>query len=593
MTFFHFSDLIRREEVGEHDLGEEHVLTLEYSPVSEKPSIAGRSPTASPFVKTRCFSTHEDSFLTHSFSESTHRGCPLWECARFSASSSSGPTACRGDIREGSIGWKRASALGMGLVLSVVLLGVMGCPNREQQEQAKTQMALLTDPVQPVTVVEQETRPVELVVELSGPLEASQKVVVGAKQMGRLTGVFFEEGQRVRKGQLLAQIQQEDYMLQVRQAEASVERARQMKAQAEERARVARNQTEARIRQAQAGLESARAALALVRKGPRAQEIERAEQQLKAAEARVYKAKGDLERAEKLYAENAISKAELDSARLVYETALAEKRSAEEMLSQLREGARPEEVRQAEAQVAQAENQLQAALAERGTYAVYDREVVAAESALREALAFRDRVLLQYRDTAVYAPIDGFIARKAVEVGQVVQPGSPVAEIVSLGLLYMEGQVPEKEVQRVKPGMEVSLTVDALAGRGFRGKVVSINPVGETLGRIFKARIQIVGADESLRVGMFARARVVVERVREAKVLPVGCIHREGGKSFVYVVQRGEDGKLRAKKMDVTPGVETDGFVEVKGIPEGVQVILEGGETVREGSLVRIEGGGE
>ncbi|MCL6624102.1 MAG: biotin/lipoyl-binding protein, partial [Fimbriimonadales bacterium] len=229
-------------------------------------------------------------------------------------------------------------------------------------------MALLTDPVQPVTVVKPETRPIELSVEVSGPLEASQKVVVGAKQMGRISGVFFEEGQRVRKGQLLAQLQQDDFLAQLRQAEASVERARQMKAQAEERARIAREQTEARIQQAQASVESARAVLALIKKGPRPQEIERAEQQVRAARARVDKAKADWERAQKLYAENAISRADLDSARLAYETALADLRAAEEMLAQLREGARAEEIQQAEAQLAQAEHQLRSALAERGMY---------------------------------------------------------------------------------------------------------------------------------------------------------------------------------------------------------------------------------
>ncbi len=476
----------------------------------------------------------------------------------------------------------------LGLLVGVSLL-VMGCPSREQQEQAKIQRALLSDPVQPVTVVEPETRPIEWVVEVSGPLEASTKVVVGAKQMGRLSGVFFEEGQRVRKGQLLAQVQQADYAVLLRQAEASVERARQMKVQAEERARVARQQTEARIQQAKAGVESARAALALVKKGPRAQEIERAEQQLRSARARVEKAKADLERAQKLYAENAISKAELDSARLTYETALADMRSAEENLAQLREGARPEEIQQAEAQLAQAEHQLQLALAERGMYAIYERDISAADSALREALALRERALLQYRDTAVYAPVDGFIAQKSVEVGQVVQPGSPIATVVALSSLYMEGQVPEKEVQRIKPGQEVRVTVDALGQREFKGRVESLNPVGDTLGRIFKARIRLLDGDSDLRVGMFARARILVERVPQAKVLPVGCIHKEDGRSYVFVVREGADGRLRAEKREVTTGLETDGWVEVKGVPDGVKVILEGGDLVEAGSLVRIE----
>jgi RND family efflux transporter MFP subunit len=490
--------------------------------------------------------------------------------------------------------WRRAKnmqRLRIWWVLGLVSLVVMGCPNREQQEQAKAQMALLTDPVQPVTVVKPETRPIELAVEVSGPLEASQKVVVGAKQMGRLSGVFFEEGQRVRKGQLLAQLQQDDFLAQLRQAEASVERARQMKAQAEERARIAREQTEARIQQAEASVEAARAALALIKKGPRSQEIERAEQQVRAARARVDKAKADWERAQKLYAENAISRADLDSARLAYETAQADLRAAEEMLAQLREGARPEEIRQAEAQLAQAEHQLRSALAERGMYEVYDRDVKVAESALREALAQRERALLQYRDSTIYAPIDGFVAQKAVEVGQVVQPGSPVATIVALGSLYMEGQVPEKAVQRVKPGQEVSITLDALGGKRFRGRVESVNPVGETLGRMFKARIQILHEGENLRVGMFARARILIERVEKAKVLPVGCLHQENGRSYVYVVRSAGDGKFRAEKLDVTTGLETDGWVEVKGVPDEAEVILEGGETVQAGSLVRIEKG--
>ena len=102
--------------------------------------------------------------------------------------------------------------------------------------------------------------------------------------------------------------------------------------------------------------------------------------------------------------------------------------------------------------------------------------LVAADARVASARAQRDQAALNLAYTRLTAPAGGVVAKKSVEVGQLVQPGQPLLAVVPLSDVWLTANLKETEVANVKPGDPVDFTVDAYPGRHFRGHVESIAP---------------------------------------------------------------------------------------------------------------------
>jgi len=282
----------------------------------------------------------------------------------------------------------------------------------------------------------------------------------------------------------------------VAEAEAGVPAAQAKVAQAE----AGIPQAEAKVREAEAGIAAAQA-------------------QLAQAQANLVKTQADYRRYESLQEEGAIARQQLDSAKAAYEVAVGQSTAAQQgvaqaraRLAQAKEGVTAaqaavaqaqEGVKQAEAQVARAQvgvasAQAKVALAQEGI-STAEAKLAASKGGLQQAQATGEQTKvsraqydaakaaigqseaavkdaqLQLSYTNITAPAAGQIGRKSVEVGQRVQPGTPLMAIVSNDL-WVIANFKETQLANMKPGQKVEIKLDAFGGRKFDGHLDSFSP---------------------------------------------------------------------------------------------------------------------
>ncbi|MDO4709143.1 MAG: efflux RND transporter periplasmic adaptor subunit [Pseudomonadota bacterium] len=205
---------------------------------------------------------------------------------------------------------------------------------------------------------------------------------------------------------------------------------------------------------------------------------------------------------------------------------------------------------------------------------------------LQNARAANQMARLELSYTTVEAPISGVIASKSIKPGNFVQINSPVFRIVDTSRLEATLNVPERELDRIKKGQPVVLSVDALPGRSFTGQVERIAPVVEAGSGTFRVIAGFAG-EGSLQPGMFGRLSIQYEQRMQVPAIPRSALLDESGEASVYVVR---DGK--AERVLIETGHAEDGYLEVrKGLAVGEQVVIAGKSALREGSPVQVIGG--
>lgn len=206
---------------------------------------------------------------------------------------------------------------------------------------------------------------------------------------------------------------------------------------------------------------------------------------------------------------------------------------------------------------------------------------------LRAELARQEETLSRH---TIYAPFDGVIASKLVEVGQWVDTGTALLELVEVDVLRVDVPVPQHYFAAVTPGTEVKVRFDALPEQVFSGKVTMKIPVGDESARTFPVRIEMQNKERVIAPGMSARVRFLLNRREQALVLPRDAIVKKSdGTELVWVVND-KDGVLQAMSIKVQSGKPFERMVElVKGeLSAGERVIVRGNEILRPGQAVHV-----
>lgn len=432
----------------------------------------------------------------------------------------------------------------------------------------------------------------------TGSVAATQSVDLAPKLSARVVFVAGREGAPVRRGQVVIQQDTVDLATQVqsaeanvRQTEASLQSALARLAQAQTQASMQSSTSTTGVRDAEQQLRSAQAQLELAQRPQRTQEVDVAENAVAQAQANYDKAASDRTRYEALVREGAAAQIQLDQYVAQEKVARAALESAKSQLDIAKTGGRTESVRQAETAVQRAEWGLR--LAKSNTQQTRVREddiraaraaVAQAKAAVAQAKASLSQARLQLASATVYSPIDGVISRRAAEPGQLIGPGASALTVVALETVFFEAQVPETEIAAIRPEMPVEVSVDAFAGRTFRGRVVRAYPTASVSSRAFTVRIEVPNLDGALRPGMFARGKIVVEQRRGIVIPKDALVTTEDGAFAVFVVQ-GE----KAARRKVLVGIQTPTATEIRdGLASGDQVIVAGQSGLRDGAAVRI-----
>jgi Cu(I)/Ag(I) efflux system membrane fusion protein len=167
------------------------------------------------------------------------------------------------------------------------------------------------------------------------------------------------------------------------------------------------------------------------------------------------------------------------------------------------------------------------------------------------------------------APIGGEIAEKMVTAGQAVQAGDNLFLIADRSLLWTELAIFEAEARLLRVGMPVELTVEALPGRTFAGRVSFLHPGVDAKTRTLTARVEVPNRDGRLRPGMYVTARLASAGVPRLAV-PLPAVLPTGTRSLVFV-NRG-DGRFVPREVEV--GARNDSLIEiVKGLQPGDEVV--------------------
>lgn len=292
---------------------------------------------------------------------------------------------------------------------------------------------------------------------LSGNVEVTEHNI-GFKVPGKIVKLNVDEGDRVKQGDLLAELSSGD--------------------------------VKALVDQSRAALEEAKVKLAEMRAGSRKQEIGKARAESASTEAELVRARKDFERAETLYANGAISASRFDAAKSAYETRLGQLKSAKQQQSLVEEGPRKEDIKAAELRVTQ---------------------LTALVANSEDKLA----------DTRLYAPVSGIVFRKTVELGEVVQAGAAIFVIGDLEKPWVKVYVKEDRLSLVKRGQKAKVSVDTFKDKSYDGTVTyiasdaeftpkNVQTQEERVKLVFGVKVTVQNQSQELKPGMPADVRIYV-----------------------------------------------------------------------------------
>ena len=349
----------------------------------------------------------------------------------------------------------------------------------------------------------------------SGRIMTPQRVAVGAVITGRVVRIPVREGQVVKLGDILMELDDDDERAAVEQARAAVAQA------------------EAKLRQLrEVGLPSA-------------------EQGLVQAQANVTQLRRQYERTRELMAKGFVSQAALDDAQRNLDVA--------------------------ESQLRSAKVQVQSNSPAGSDFAV-------AQTALAQARASLGVAQARLTDTVIRAPVDGILIARAVEPGNVAQPGKELMALAPTGETQVVVQVDEKNLSQLKLGQKALASADAYPRERFAAELVYINPGIDALRGSVEVKLRVPEPPDYLRQDMTVSVDIEVARSRDVVVVPADAVRDPNGpKPWVLIV----DG-WRTARRPVKLGLKGEGRVEVlEGVAPGDRLISVATGSVLEGQRVR------
>jgi len=362
-----------------------------------------------------------------------------------------------------------------------------------------------------------------------GKVEASKKAELAFQVSGLLINLPIKEGQRVAKGELIAQLRPDEF--------------------------------QARLKTLQGQLDQARAALRALQAGDRPEQRLRLEAQVRAADAKLSNARSEFDRAERLLPVNAISQADYERAQTALHVAKEDHKAAIQMLEK---GtiARVEDIEAQEAQVRGLEGQ-----------------VVEAS--------------IQLKDSTLSAPFDGVIAKRFVEQQQTIKAGSPVVQFQDVDEIEVAVDVPERIMAadiRTADIVQMVAEFSGAPGIQFPVQIKEISKAADPITQTFRVRVGMKAPPTGVLLlpGMTASVFVTFHRagiLGDPILVPITAVMKDAkGEQVAWVI--GPDQSVTRRRLKI--GEATGGRIEIlDGLQPGDRVVVAGVPFLREGMKVR------
>lgn len=378
----------------------------------------------------------------------------------------------------------------------------------------------------------------ETVLTASGYVIAAHRIAVGSKVLGRVAWIGVDKGDIVQQGQVLVRLEDSEFKAQVAQARGS--------------------------------LASAQARLDELRAGSRPQDKQMRRAAVAEAEATLREAELELERVDRLFKAGVAARAELDRAVARRDVARAQLDNARQSSSLTDVGPRAEQIRAAEAEVAQ----------------------------LRAALDFAET---QISNTVIAAPSSGTILQRIVEVGEMVSPQAfgdsgtrtAVVSLADLNDLQIELDISQADFAKLKMGQKAEIVPEAYPELRYTGFIQEIAPEANRAKATVQVKVKVDSPNEQLRPEMNARVNfLAADKALDAPpvaprvLVPTAAIVRRGDADCVFVV-KGDRVEMRTIRRGDASGTSV---AVLDGLSGGEQVVTTGVESLVDGDRIRING---
>lgn len=378
-----------------------------------------------------------------------------------------------------------------------------------------------------------------------GTIEGKRHSLVGSAVGGRVIEYHVNEGDRVKEGDPLAKLLTSNLDIQIRAARAE--------------------------------LEFRKHELLEWKNGSREEEKQQAESRMKAAEAAMKFAKYRFGRTKELVGRNAATPNQLEDDSSAADVANDMYFAAKATYDLVMAGTRPEKMAQAEARVDAAQEEV-------------------------------ERLLDLLDKHTIRAPFNGYVVAEHTEVGQWIEVGRIVAEVIEVDSVEIRVPVQEAYVANLKKGAVARIEVEALPNQKFSGEVTAIVPKADEKSRSFPVRVELKNTiDEDgvplLKPGMFARVWLPVNQKNQPLLVPKDALVLGGPQPIVFVVEKAPPAKAETpgapkpekpaepgfvvRAVPVQVGIATQGWIEVRGdLKVGQMVVVEGNERLQPDSAV-------
>ena len=287
---------------------------------------------------------------------------------------------------------------------------------------------------------------------------------VSARVGGQVTKVNYDDGQLVRKGDVLVQIDPTDYKVALARAQADYQDTQAQAEAAQFGVPVSSVGSLSQIRSASADMDSAQAGVTAAQK-----QAEAAQAQILEAQADANKLNTDVERYRQLLGKREISQQQFDqaTAAAIAANATVSARQAALLVAQA-------QVKQAQSRIEQATAEVRNARATPNVVAATQAKAKSADALAQRSKAALDQAQLNLSYTTIVAPVDGVVGKRSVQVGANVSSGQDLMAIVPLREIWVTANFKETQLAHMRPGQSAKIKVDTYGGRKWDGQVTSI-----------------------------------------------------------------------------------------------------------------------
>jgi len=185
-------------------------------------------------------------------------------------------------------------------------------------------------------------------------------------------------------------------------------------------------------------------------------------------------------------------------------------------------------------------------------------------------------------DRTIRAPFAGVLGLRQVSPGALVTPGTSIATLDDIGMVFVDFQLPETQLARVSVGQRLFGRIAAFPGRDFDGEVQTIDARIDPQSRAVTVRGIFANADRTLRPGMLVQVRLQ-QQARQALMIPEIAVIQVGRDTFVYRVREDET----VEQAPVAIGVRAEGMAEItEGLEPGQRIVVDGTGKLRPGMRI-------